>query len=66
MRLMTVREAATMLDCSEAYVRDACDRGLLGESFGNGRERKAYKVFPALLAQMLGISVTELEGKVNR
>lgn len=64
--MITVKEAAQLIGCSEAYVRSACKRGVLGDAFSGGKgQRMTSVVFPAKLAEMLGKSVEEIEHEVR-
>lgn len=62
---MTVKTTATLIGCSEAYIRSACDRHILGDAWSSGRKRKTYVVSPGKVAEFLGVTIEELERRIS-
>lgn len=52
---LTIKETAKLVGGSEAWVRSLCDRGLIGDSWGNGKHRKTYVVVFPKLAKFLEV-----------
>lgn len=52
---------------SEAWVRSACRRGLLGDAWTSSRKKKrlTYEVSPGKVAEWLGITAEELERRME-
>lgn len=63
--MLSVFVTSKLLGCSEAYIRSACDRHILGDSWSSGRKRKTYVVSPGKVAEFLGVTIEELERRVS-
>ena len=57
---ISVRECAELMNGSEAWVRSLCHRGICGDEWGNGKNRKTYQIVPSKLANFMQISEQEL------
>lgn len=62
---ITVYECARLLEGTEEWVRSLCKRGIIGDSWGNGKSRSTYFVVPTRLADYLKISESELEKRIR-
>lgn len=63
---ITVKEAAEVTGWSQAYIRSACRRGIIGDAWSNGNgERMTCVVSPGRLAEFLGKKVEEIEHEVR-
>lgn len=63
---ITVRECAELLDGSPGWVRSLISRSIIGDAWGNGRDRKTYVILPNKLAKFMEITPEELERRVKR
>lgn len=57
---ITVAECAELLGGSPGWARSLCDRHIVGDSWGNGKNRKTYQIVPSKLASFMEISEQEL------
>lgn len=57
---ITVAECAELLDGSPGWVRSLISRSIIGDSWGNGKNRKTYQIVPSKLANFMQISEQEL------
>ena len=64
---ITVKEAAEVTGWSEAYIRSACKRGIIGDAWSGGKgQRMTSIVSPGRLASFMGKDLKELEEDVRR
>lgn len=61
---ITIRECAELLDGSQGWVRSLTSRGIIGDSWGNGKNRKTYQIVPSKLAKFMEISEQELMQRI--
>ena len=57
---ISVQECAELLNGSPGWVRSLCRRGICGDEWGNGKNRKTYVIVPSKLANFMQISEQEL------
>ena len=64
--MITVHEAAVLLDGTEAWVRSLLRRGICGDAWNNSRrgQRFTYVIVPGQLAEYMRISEKELERRL--
>lgn len=63
---VTVKEAAQVMNCSEQFVRIGLQRNIL--NIGNAvkmSSRWTYNIVPEKLAERQGITLAELERRIN-
>lgn len=63
--MITVREAALVLGGSPGWVRSLCARQLVGDCWGNGKQRKTYVIVSSKLAKYMEITEEELEERLE-
>ena len=57
---ISIAECAELLDGSPGWVRHITDKGLIGNAWTTGKNRKTYKIVPSKLAKFMEISEDEL------
>ena len=62
---ISIAECAELLDGSPGWVRSLVSRSVIGDAWGNGRNRKTYVIVPSKLAKFMEISEAELEDRLN-
>lgn len=63
---LTVKETSDLTGWSQAYIRSACKRGVIGDAWCCGAgERMSCVISPGKLADFLGITTEELENNVR-
>lgn len=66
MKPISVKEASQLTGWSEAYIRSACKRGVIGDGYCNGQgKRYSYAVSPGRLAAFMGMTGEELYREVR-
>ena len=66
MKPISVKEASQLTGWSEAYIRSACKRGVIGDGYSNGKgKRYTCIVSPGRLAAFMGITGEELAHEVR-
>ncbi len=63
---ITVAECAELLEGSPGWVRSLTSRGIIGDSWGNGKNRKTYQIVPSKLANFMEISESELNRRLEK
>ena len=61
---ISIAECAELLDGSPGWVRSLVSRSIIGDSWGNGKNRKTYQIVPSKLAKFMEISESELMQRV--
>lgn len=61
---ISTAECAELLDGSQAWVRSLISRSIIGDSWGNGKNRKTYQIVPSKLAKFMEISEQELMQRI--
>lgn len=61
---ISIAECAEILGGSPAWVRSLADRHIVGDSWGNGKNRKTYQIVPSKLAKFMEISEQELMQRI--
>lgn len=63
--MISVSEAAILLDGSPGWVRSLCQRNRIGDCFSTGKLRNTYHIVPGQLAEYMRISEAELERRLE-
>lgn len=61
---ISIAECAELLDGSPGWVRHITDKGLIGNAWTTGKNRKTYKIVPSKLASFMQISEQELMQRI--
>lgn len=63
--MITVSEAGKLLGGTPGWTRSLCQRGIIGDVWGNGKQRKTYVIVPSKLAKYMEITEEELNERVE-
>lgn len=63
--MISVKTAARIIGASERWVRSACERGILGDSYGDGI-RQTHVVSPGRLKEWMGWTSERLEEELKK
>lgn len=63
--MITIKQAARITGATERWVRHACERGILGDVYGEGN-RQTYLISPGRIQEWMGWTSERLEEELKK